>query len=337
MRSCTTLPLTMDQLKAMRVFARVVDEGGFARAARALDLAPPVVTRLVAELETHLGARLLSRTTRRIALTDIGQAYLQRVRSILADVDEAAAMASEAAAEVRGHVRLLAPPAVAVHQIAKHLPRLRQRHPQLTLEVAAPGPVDTLDEAFDITVVSERKGLDGDFVAHRLARFEIVACAAPDYLDRRGRPTHPSELVQHDALLPPLADILAGMTFYNGAWGDDEPGGETVTVRIPGRPVLATTSTDTLYAATLAGLGVSGLPSFVVEDALLEGALERVLPAWRLFRGTLWACLPTRKHVPARTRAVLDFLLEVFGGQDRDPWLAAARCETLVGPAGPRT
>jgi DNA-binding transcriptional LysR family regulator len=92
--------------------------------------------------------------------------------------------------------------------------------------------------------------------------------------------------------------------------------------------VLSTTSIDTNYAAALAGLGIAGLPSYVVEDALMEQALERVLPNWMLFSTTIWAAMPTRRHVPARTRAVLDFLVEVFGGEDRDPWLAAAGCES---------
>ena len=87
-----------------------------------------------------------------------------------------------------------------------------------------------------------------------------------------------------------------------------------------------------MYAAALAGLGVAGLPSYVIEDALLENALERVLPQWRRFDITLGAGLPTRQHMPARTRAFLDFLLQIFGGEDRDPWLAAAGCETRVEP-----
>ena len=112
-----------------------------------------------------------------------------------------------------------------------------------------------------------------------------------------------------------------------GAFGDDEPGGESVTLT-PRRPLLATTHIDMLYAAALHGLGIAGLPSFVAEDALLEHALERVLPEWRLFNATIYAAMPTRKHVPARTRAFVDFLVGVFGGEDRDPWLSAAGCET---------
>lgn len=318
----------MDQLRAMKVFAKVVDEGGFARAARALDAAPPVVTRMVAELEAHLGARLLNRTTRSIALTEVGEAYLEKVRAILIEVEEAEALASESATEARGHVRILCPPAVAVHQLAKHLPRFRAAHPQVTLEIAAPGPVETVDESFDITILAVRGPLQGDFVARRLARSEVVICASPEYLNQRGRPSHPSELVGHEAMLPPISELQRGLTFVSGTWGDDEPGGETYTVVIAGRAALSTSHIDTMYAAALAGLGVAGLPSFVVEDALLEQALERVLPAWRLFDSTLWAAMPTRKHVPARTRAFLDFLVQTFGGEDRDPWLAAAGCET---------
>jgi DNA-binding transcriptional LysR family regulator len=318
----------MDQLRAMRVFARVIDEGGFAKAARALDMAPPVVTRLVAELEAHLGARLLNRTTRRLSLTEVGESYLARVRTILVEVEEAEALAGEATKEPRGHLRVIAPPALAVHQLAKHLPRFHALYPQVTIELDAPGPIDTVHEDYDITLMSARHPLDGDFIARRLARTEVITCASPEYLDRRGRPQHPHELADHEALLPPISDLQHGLTFYSGAWGDDEPGGETVTVVPTRRATLSTTHIDTMYAAALAGLGVAGLPSFVIEDALLEHALERVLPAWRLFSTTLWAGMPTRQHMPARTRAFLDFLVEVFGGQDRDPWLAAAGCET---------
>ena len=96
---------------------------------------------------------------------------------------------------------------------------------------------------------------------------------------------------------------------------------------------LSTIHTDSLYAAALAGMGITALPSFVAADALLENALERVLPKWHLdTTTTLYAGMPTRKHVPARTRAFVDFLVEIFGGEDRDPWLAAAGCPTQASP-----
>lgn len=313
----------------MRVFARVVDEGSFAGAARALDLAPAVVTRLVAELEEHLGARLMNRTTRRIALTEVGENYLERVRRILADVDEAELLAQASVAEPRGPVRMLMPPAFAVHQLAKHLPQFHARYPRVMLEIVSNGPVEAVDDSFDLTVMLLRKPLDGNFVARRLARTEVITCASPEYLDRRGRPKHPRELVEHDVLIPPISELQRGVSFYRGALRAD---GEVDAVEtfhaVPRRGVLSTINVDTNYAAALAGLGIAGLPSFVVEDALMEHALERVLPAWRLFSSTLWVGMPTRQHVPARTRAMLDFLIEIFGGEARDPWLAAAGCET---------
>lgn len=315
----------MDRLHSMRVFCKVIDSGSFAAAAREMNLSPAVVTRLVADLEEHLGARLINRTTRRLALTDIGEAYLERTRQIITDIEEAEALASTATSEPRGHLRVIVPPAFAVHQLAKLLPRFRQLYPKITMEVAALGPVETVDENYDVSILSVgRRPLDGDFVARRLAKSEVVVCASPEYLDRNGRPQHPNDLVLHEAMLP---TFLREVTFVQGDFGDDEPSGESVTLS-PHRPVLGTTHTDMLYAAALQGLGISGLPSFVAEDALLEHALERVLPEWHLHTLTLYAAMPTRKHVPARTRAFVDFLVQSFGGEDRDPWLVAAGCPT---------
>jgi DNA-binding transcriptional LysR family regulator len=310
----------MDQLRAMKVFAKVADEGGFAKAARALDMAPPVVTRMVAELEQHLGARLLNRTTRSIALTEVGEQYLDKVRSILAGVEESEALAAENTKVPRGHLRVLCPPAIAVHQLAKHLPRFQAAYPQVTVEFSSPGPVETVSDQHDLTIFSSREAPDGDFIARRLARTEVVACASPEYLDRRGRPAHPSELADHEAIIPPLAQLERGLHFFSGS--------EHYTLATKRHPALSTTHIDTMYAAALAGLGIAGMPSYVIEDALLEHALERVLPAWRMFDVTLWAGMPTRRHLPARTRAFLDFLLQIFGGEDEDPWLAAAGCST---------
>ena len=315
----------MDRLHSMRVFARVVEQGSFASAARGLNLSPAVVTRLVADLEEHLGARLINRTTRRLALTDTGELYLERVRQILTEVEEAEALASAATSEPRGHLRVLAPPAFAVHQLAKHLPKFRAQFPRVTIELSVPGPVETVDENFDVSIIQVGRPLaDGDFVARMLARSEVIICASPEYLDQRGRPSHPDEMPGHDAMLPPF---IREITLYHGPFGDGEPLGEAVTLA-PARAVLSTSHLDTLYAAALAGLGVVGLPSFVVEDALLEHALERVLPEWHLLTATVYAAMPTRKHVPARTRAFVDFLVRTFGGRDEDPWLLAAGCAT---------
>ncbi len=325
----------MDRLHSMRIFAKVIEVGGFAAAARALDLSAAVVTRAVADLETHLGARLIQRTTRRLSLTDTGEAYLDRVRQILADVEEAEAVTQAAVREPAGHLRVVCPPAFAVHQLAKHLPRFRARYPQVSLELTVPGPVETVHESHDVSILMlGSKPLDGHFVAKRLARSEVITCAAPEYLERRGRPRHPSELAGHDSLLPPPSILQGGISFQRGV--DVRGHAEETVVHEPQATVLSTAHLDTTYAAALAGMGIAGLPSFVVADTLLEHALERVLPEWQVLTTQIYAAIPTRKHLPARTRAFLDFLVETFGGEDHDPWLAAAGCETpgyWCGPA----
>ena len=315
----------MDRLHSMRVFARVVEQGSFAAAARGLNLSPAVVTRLVADLEEHLGARLINRTTRRLALTDTGELYLERVKQILTEVEEAEALASAATSEPRGHLRVLAPPAFAVHQLAKHLPKFRAQYPRVSIELSVPGPVESVDENFDVSILQVGRPLpDGDFVARLLAHSEVIMCASPGYLDLRGRPAHPNDMPDHEAMLPPF---IREITLYRAPLADDGSPGEAVTLP-PKRSVLSTTHIDTMYAAALHGLGVAGLPSFVIEDALLESALERLLPEWHLLTATLYAAMPTRKHVPARTRAFVDFLVRTFGGRDEDPWLLAAGCAT---------
>jgi DNA-binding transcriptional LysR family regulator len=324
----------MDRLHSMRIFAKVIEVGGFAAAARALDLSAAVVTRAVADLETHLGARLIQRTTRRLSLTDTGEAYLDRVRQILSDVEEAEALAQAAVREPAGHLRVVCPPAFAVHQLAKHLPRFRARHPLVTIELTVPGPVETVHESHDVSILMlGTKPLDGHFVARRLARSEVITCASPDYLDRRGRPNRPEELAGHDSLLPPPSVLQGGISFQRAV--DPHGRAEETVVHDPQATVLSTSHLDTTYAAALAGMGIAGLPSFVVADALLEHALERVLPEWRVLTTQIYAAIPTRKHLPARTRAFLDFLVETFGGEDHDPWLAAAGCETPGNCCGP--
>ncbi len=314
----------MDQLRAMRVFARVIDAGGFAKAATAMDIAPAVATRLVAELEEHLGARLINRTTRRLALTDVGEDYLERVRNILSEVDDAEAVAGIATAEARGRLSVLVPPGFAVHQLAKHLPRFRALHPKVTLELTVSASVETPDENHDVTIIVQRaRPIEGAFIARHVATSEVILCATPEYLAQHGRPLHPRDLAHHDTLMPTPPSEQRELTF-KPAWGDGDP--EVVELRA--LPPLMTTHSDTLYAAALAGLGIAGLPSFMAEDALMEQALERVLPQWHMQTVTLFAAMPTRKHVPMRTRAFVDFLVATFGQSKRDPWLAAAGCES---------
>lgn len=313
----------MDQLRALRVYAKVVAEGSFAGAARALDLAPAVVTRAIADLEKHLGARLLNRSSRSLALTEIGQAYLLRATQILAELDDADALAGAASKMPKGTLRVLCPPAFAVHQLARHLPRFHHQYPQIHLEVTATGPVDAAGENFDVSIVSiGEQQLQGDFVIRPLACSSFIICAAPEYLARSGTPLEPQDLAGHEGLLPAVSAVRRELTLYrqttSPALGADHA------VTLPLTPaVLSTTHLELLLAAALAGLGLAGLPSFVADAALRDGRLQRVLPQWRGTTLKLYAAMPTRKQVPARSRAFVDFLVATFGGQERDPWLTA--------------
>jgi len=312
----------MDQLRALRVFDKVAAGGSFAAAARSLDLTPPVVTRLLAELEVHLGVRLLNRTTRRVALTPAGEAYLESARRVLADLDDADALAGTSGGQPRGLLRILCPPAFAVHQLALHLPRFRALYPQLALEVSATGPVHGADDQHDVSIVSVgQQVLQGDFVARQLARSTFVLCASPGYLDRRGRPGAPEDLLAHDGLLPAVSAVRRQLTLYrDDLAGVDGTAPKVVHLPLP-RAAMSSAQLELLLAGCAAGLGIAGLPSFAASACLRDGRLERVLPLWRGSALTLYAAMPTRRQVPLRTRLFFDFLVQTFGGSDRDPWL----------------
>lgn len=313
----------MDQLRAIRTFLEVVDRGGFAGAARALDQSPAVVTRRVAELERHLGTRLLNRTTRRVALTHAGETYAEQTRRLLTGIDEADAAARATSSSTAGHIKVQVPPAFAVHQLARVLPRFHARYPQVSIELLASGPVQSVGGQSDLAlIVSQGLRIDGDFIARPLARSELVLCASPAYLADRGRPAHPDDLVVHELLVPPIASVRRGVSFHRGAL-DDEPAA-VVTVR-PRQPLVSSLQLDAMFAAAVAGMGIVGLPSFMADEALRQGRLERVLGRWHVATLSIHVGMPSRQHVPASTRAFRDFLVETFGAlPDADPWLAAA-------------
>jgi DNA-binding transcriptional LysR family regulator len=310
----------MDQLRSLRVFVQVIAEGSFAGAARTLDLAPAVVTRAVADLEDHLGVRLLNRTTRSLALTEVGEDYLERAKRVLSELDDADALATAVNSAPSGNLRILCPPAFATHQLVRHLSVFRQRYPRIQLELSAPGPVGVADENFDVSILSiGQQPLQGDFVVRQLAASKFILCAAPAYLQRCGQPQHPQDLMQHEGLLPDVAAVRRELTLYREAPGLADAHGQDIKVPLH-PPAISTGQLEVLYAAALAGMGIAGLPTFMVADALRDGRLQRVLPQWNGGTLQLYAAMPTRKHVPTRTRAFMDFLMESFGGTADDPW-----------------
>jgi DNA-binding transcriptional LysR family regulator len=297
----------MDRLQAMTVFARVVDEGGFAAAARALDMSPPVVTRVVADLERHLNTRLLHRTTRKVALTDAGEAYLRRVRSILYEVEDAEASATASTRDLRGTVHVLAPPALATYFLAPLIPRWRERHPGLVLDLATDNFVAARVDEFDVTFLIVPEGFDGNVVARTLFQGEAIVVASPGYLLRRGSPQSPGDLEAHDFLRDTGAAARAGG--LRKLRLQPVSGGEPA-VEAALQIVLQSPSTDVLLRAVLDGTGVAVIPRLLANRYLATGALVHVLPQWILSRYTVYAALPTQRMLPARTRVFLDFISE---------------------------
>jgi DNA-binding transcriptional LysR family regulator len=294
----------MDRLQSMRVFQQVVDEGGFAAAARKLDLTPAAVTRLVSDLEKHLGVRLLQRTTRRLSLTPAGEVYLNRLRAILGDIDEADAMAHAHSREMSGTVRVLALPVVATHIIAPAIPEFQRQYPEVVLELHVQDAVDPNVEDYDLTVVNGTIALQSSAIVRTIIESEAVFCAAPAYLERYGEPASPQDLVAHRCLrLRTPGMRLRAMTLIDPTQQD-----RVLEVEVPA--MVHANHTDTLLRATVHGAGISSQPLDLIAPLLKSGHLRRVLAPWITNRLSLVVALPSRKFMPARTRAFVDHLVE---------------------------
>lgn len=294
----------MDRLLSMRVFQQVVDEGGFAAAARKLDLAPAVVTRLVGDLEQHLGVRLLQRTTRRLSLTPAGDAYLKRLRLILGEIDEADAMVHSHSREMSGAVRVLATPVLANHLIAPAAAEFLAQYPEVILDIDVHDVADPNMEDYDVAVVNDLVPIHSSTVVRTIHHAEAMFCAAPSYLDRYGEPRTPEELKNHRCLRLRLPNTrLRPVTLIDPTQDDRK-------VEVELNAVMLANHTDTLLRATVDGVGISSQALDLVASMLKAGQLRRVLAPWITNRISLVAALPSRKFLPARTRAFVDHLAD---------------------------
>lgn len=294
----------MDRLLSMRAFQQVVDDGGFAAAARTLNMSPAVMTRLITDLEQHLGARLMQRTTRKQALTDAGQAYLIRVRNILSDLDEAENTARQHTTELAGLLRIHTQPVLAVHVLAPVVAEFRKRYPKVDLDITVDDPTVSPIEDYDLTILGARDDYDANVVARKVVESEGLLCASPAYLRSAGTPRRPEDLQELAFLrlnIPgaPARDIM----LINPDESD-----RSVTVKI--RPVLTANHSDTLLRATLDGAGICHQPVALVAPYLKQGTLQRVLAPWITGRFAVYVALPSRKYVPTRARVFMEFLIE---------------------------
>jgi DNA-binding transcriptional LysR family regulator len=298
----------MDRLRSMQIFVEVARAAGFTAAASRLGLSRAQVSKSVMQLEKHLGTRLFNRTTRRISLTDVGNAYLERCIDILQDIDETEAIAARQTHEPRGRLTLSAPTSFGILHLQQALPAYLRQHPEVQISLnLADRFIDVVDEGFDLVIrIAELE--DSTLIARRLAPCQRLLCAAPAYLEQHGIPQVPQDLALHHCLV--YSNELKPDT-----WRLQGPNGlESVRVNGP----LCADNGDILRAAAVAGLGVTLLPSFIVGADLKAGRLQPLLADYCPPTISIYAVYPSRRYLSAKVRSFVDFLAAYFG--ERPEW-----------------
>lgn len=300
----------MSHLVEMETFLVVVEAGSFTAAASRLGVTKSYASKLVARLEARLGVQLLQRTTRQLTLTEVGRAYFERCSEAMQALGEAVAVATELQTSPQGRLRINLPSAFAVSYLAAPLVEFKARYPRLTVEaVLADRKIDLLAEGFDLAVrIGELA--DSSLIARRLTMVDRAVCASPDYLGRRGTPRQPEELAQHECL---LYAYHAVPTTWRLKGKDRE-----AVVEVSG--TLVSNHAEMLVEAACQGLGLVFCPIFFTAANLRSGRLLRVLPEWRVPL-SISAVFPNARHVPAKVRLFVDFLVAYF---QRSPWADCA-------------
>ncbi len=293
----------MDRLTALQVFRRVAERGSFAEAARTLGLSPAAISKNVAELEAHVGARLIHRTTRRMALTEEGRLYLEHVTRALDALAEADTALCPIKAEPSGLLKVSAPMTVTLTRLSTAIPGFLERHPGLRLDLHLDDRrVDIVREGFDLAIRGSDRLEDSSLVARPLAVMPHVLCAAPGYFEWHGRPAAPADLTG-------MEHVRFSLSGHADVW-EFHQGGRTERVAVDAR--YSVSSSLAVRDALRAGFGVSLIPRPYVDDDLHTGRLQAALEDWSTVETTLYAVYPSRHYVAPKLRALLDFLVEEF-------------------------
>lgn len=295
----------MDQIAAMRVFARVVEAGTFTRAADLLQMPKPSVTKLVQQLESHLRVKLLQRTTRRVTVTPEGAAYYERISRVLTEIDDIEADVTNAQTSPRGRLRVDVGSSLANRILIPRLPEFLARYPHILLELGVGDrPVHLIGEGVDCVL---RGGVlsDPSLVARRVAQMHYMTCATPDYLKRHGVPATPADLFDGHRVVS---------YFLSGTGRDIPPfyerDGERI--EINGHAVIAVNESTAHLTALLTGLGVAQTFAFMAQPHVESGALVEILADWEPPPMPVSVAYPSSRHVSAKLRAFVDWTVEVF-------------------------
>ena len=290
----------MDRFDAMRLFLRVAELGSFSAVALQAGVARSVVTRQIAALETHLGVKLMARSTRRLALTSAGTAYLEKCRVILNLVETAETDVAEERLTPRGTIRISLPLIFGLKRLAPLLLDFSQRYPEVGLDMDyTDRRVKLIEEGIDLSIRITRRLEPGD-VARKIGTGRTGVVAAPDYLARHGRPQHPAELVNHECL-----GYTAAAS--NQAW-QFMVGGQLESFPVPSR--INANNGDVLTEAAAQGLGITCQPDFITDAFIAAGRVEVILADFPIPELGIYAMLPSNRHVPHRVRVLMDFLAE---------------------------
>jgi DNA-binding transcriptional LysR family regulator len=297
--------MAMDLIAALRTFLRVAEIGSFSAVAAERGVTQPAVSRQVAALEQHLGSRLVHRSTQAVTLTEDGHDLVRQAQHLVDAADALQQAARHRRTMPVGRVRVSVPVPLGLH-LAGQLGRLLDRHTELAVDlVLRDGTSDLVEEGLDLEV---RVGpvADSGLIARRIGSTTAYLVAAPRYLARRPAPAHPDDLRQHDC-------ILYHRWGQDDVWRFSSPGGEIATV-VRGR--LRANNAAAVHRAVLAGQGIALLSHLLVADDIRDGRLQPLMPAFPPVRSPLSIVYPSRRQLPPRTRAAIDFLAELL---DQDP------------------
>lgn len=292
----------MDRLTSLKSFLQVAEARSFSAAAKRLGISKSLISRHVSGLEAELGVLLLSRTTRRLSLTEAGQAYAERCQRVLADLEEADQAVSNLQAVPRGRLKITAPMSFGSLHLAPLLPRFIEKYPEIELDIVLSDRlVDLIEEGFDLAVRIGRLS-ESSLIAKKLCPMLRAACASPDYIKKHGAPMVPADLVNHRCL---SHSELAAQE-----WRFAAPDGGPLAVSVKG-PVRLNNG-EAMRHLALAGAGIVYLPTFFIGPDLRQGRLIPILKSFIVQDSALYAVYPHARHLSPKVRAFVDFLAESF-------------------------
>ncbi len=284
----------MNRLDSIQTFIRVVERGSFSAAADHLKIAKSVISKRIKELEDHLGAQLLHRTTRKLHLTQVGEVYYHRCLQILSDLDEADHLVSEEQQELRGKIRIAAPLTFTLQHLMPVFNRFMQQHPQLLLDLDLNDQeINLVEEGFDLAIrIGELH--DSTLIAKKLSKIRLIACASPEYLKNYGTPETVEDLKAHQFLIYSNVPITMLWPYENN--------------RIKIKTRMASNSGSALLHAALDGLGIVFTPTFLCHQEILDRKLIPILTQEPIPEVYVYAVYPSRRYQPVRIRRLIEAL-----------------------------